>query len=200
MSDSFATFLGVSAAVINSVGFFPYLFDVLKRKTKPERASWWIWTALGVIGLIASFSAGFTWGLIFVTAQTISVSAIAILSIWYGYGRLHRRDYISLFFAAVGIVLWQLTSQPIVALLIVVAIEATGLWLTLDKTWKNPYTETKIAWILSAISGGLALVSIQSTELTKIVYPAYLFLGNTLVTMVILYRRPKVKIGENSAR
>lgn len=194
MSDSLLAFLGIAGGIVNTIGLVPYIRDILSKKTKPERATWWIWLALNLIAFWALLSTGWTWYLAMMIAQIGAVCLIAILSLKYGYGKFKRRDIISLVIAAIGIVLWKLTNQPIAALLIVMCVDSIGLWLTLVKTWEAPHTETLISWVLAAAASVLGLIAVGSWDPTKLVYPAYIAIGNASLIFVIHYRRPKVPI------
>jgi hypothetical protein len=193
MSEGLLATFGIASAVVNTVGLVPYVKDIFKHKTKPERAAWWIWTALGVIAFIAQLAAGATWSIVFVASALAAEALIAILSLSYGYGKFRQRDFISLLFALGGVILWKFTNEPIYALLIVVCIDAVAVWLTAVKTWEAPYTETLFSWICAGIAGGLGALAVGALKLTTLIYPLYILTANILVTAMILYRRPRVR-------
>jgi hypothetical protein len=192
MSTTLLATFGILSATVNTIGMIPYVKDVFKHKTKPERATWWIWLALGTVAISAQVAAGSTWSLFMVGAQTTAVAVIAFLSVKYGYGTFKRKDFISLLIAMFGLVLWKITSDPLYALLIVVAIDALAVWLTAAKTWKAPHTETLIAWILSSLAGLFGLLAVGKPNLTQLIYPLYILTANSTVTWVIIYRRKKL--------
>ena len=184
--------IAVVAGVLNVIGFVPYMRDILRRKTKPERAMWWIYAVLYGVLFAAQVDAGAGW-LVWVTAAYIVSSVvIAILSIWYGYGRLHKRDMISLGIAVAGLVLWQLSDRPLVAIVLVIIVDFAGFWLTLVKTWHAPHTETLISWQLAFVTAVLSIFSVGARTLDVLIYPAYAVVGTGLLVWVIMYRRTKV--------
>jgi membrane-anchored glycerophosphoryl diester phosphodiesterase (GDPDase) len=122
----------------------------------------------------------------------LTVGTIAILSIPYGYGSFHKRDTISLLVAIVGTLIAVFISSPFLALLVVIAVDITGVWLTVYKSWKAPHTETLVAWIAASASSTLALFAIGRFELSLVLYAVYGLLANWLITLVILLRRSKV--------
>jgi hypothetical protein len=192
MSSALLATFGILSAVVNTVGMVPYVRDVLKHKTKPERATWWIWLALGVVAISAQVAAGATWSLLMVGAQSLAVATVAILSLKYGYGAFRRKDFVSLLVAMLGLLLWKITSDPLYALLIVVAIDALAVWLTAAKTWEAPQTETLIAWILSSLAGLFGLLAVGKLNFTQIIYPLYILVANSTVTYIIIYRRSRL--------
>ena len=189
MSESLLIFLAVVSAIANFVGLFPYIRDILAKKTKPERATWWIWLCLSFVAFSAQVAAGAIWSLAMTGAQGIGVFIIAILSVKYGYGTFRKKDYISLLIAGIGIALWAITDNPLTALLIVVFVDILAFYLTVSKTWNNPETETLISWVLATVSGLAGLLAVGAIDLTELVYPLYITLGNGFLVWVIFSRR-----------
>jgi len=182
--------LGIMSGVIGIVAYPPYIRDMLRRTTKPERASWFIWTVLSGIALGSQLAEGAQWSIAMTLANTIGVTVIFLMSLKFGYGGLHRRDVISLALAAIGLVLWLFTKQPLIALLIVVAVDAAGAWLTVYKAYKDPGSETLVTWWLDCVSNLLGLLAVGSLSFSLMLYPAYLLVANgAVVTAIYLARR-----------
>lgn len=182
---------GILAGIISLAAYPPYIRDMLKGTTKPERATWLIWTALSGIALAGQIGADAKWSLIMTLAQTIGVAVIFLLSLKLGTGGLHRRDIISLLVAVVGLVLWVLTNRPIMAILLVIVVDAAGAWLTIYKAYKDPGSETLITWWLDTISNLLGVLAVGSLNVTLLSYPAYLLLANGAVVAAIYLARLK---------
>lgn len=190
MEQYLLALFGIASAVVNTIGLVPYLRDIFRHKTKPERATWWIWLTLNLIAFFAQLAAGATWSLGLMAGQLLAVGLIAILSLRYGYGHFHRKHYLSLAFAAVGIVLWRLTKDPLAALIVVVIVDFVAFYLTITKTWRAPDTETLSAWIFASVAGLCGLLAVGDYgDVTKMIYPVYIFIGNTFLVWVILARR-----------
>lgn len=190
MSEEQLAVLGILSVVVNTIGLVPYVRDIIRKKTKPERATWWIWLALNAIAFAAQLAAGATWSLLFTAGIMVAVALIAILSLRYGYGSFHRKHIISLAIAACGILLWKLTRDPMLALLVVIFVDFLAFYLTITKTWKAPETETLSSWVFAVASAALGLASVGGyANLTKMIYPLYILLGNGFLVWVILFRR-----------
>jgi hypothetical protein len=127
MSTAVLAGLGVSSAVVNTIGLVPYIKDIFRHKTKPERATWWIWLALNIIAFAAQAGAGATWSLFMTGAGIVAEGLIAFLSLSYGYGRFKRKDLVSLLIAMCGLILWKFTSDPLFALIVVLGIDLLGV-------------------------------------------------------------------------
>ena len=193
MSHELLVYLGIAAGVINTIGLLPYLRDIFRHKTKPERATWWIWLVLNFIALSAQWAAGATWSLGLTVGQIFAVGLIAVLSLKYGYGKFHKKHYISLAVAGVGVLIWKLTSDPLAALVIVVLIDFMAFYLTIVKSWHAPNTETLSSWVLASIAAGCGVLAIgEWTDIAKSIYPGYIFIANSFLVMLIVLRRKRL--------
>jgi hypothetical protein len=192
MHDSILAAVGIISAVLNCCGTVPYVRDIFRHKTKPERAMWWVYAVLFSVLLVAQAGAGARWLLVVTGAYIASALLIALLSLRYGYGRFHRRDVVSLLVAAAGLLVWWRLDQPLVAIVVVIGIDFAGFWLTLVKTWHAPHSETLIAWQLSCVAALLSLFTVGSWSLAVLAYPVYAVLGGAFIVWLIMYRRTKV--------
>jgi hypothetical protein len=183
------TALGISAVTLQVAGFIPYIVDIIKGKTKPERASFWIFSLLVGVALTAQLIDEITWAAILVCASFLCVFTIAVLSLKYGYGTFRKRDTASIIVAILGVIFWQLTSEPLIAITMVILVDFAGFWLTLVKTWQAPHTETLFAWAASALAAIFAIVATQNFKAVQFAYLFYSALANLLISGLIIYRR-----------
>ena len=182
---------GYISAILSIVMIVPYVRDIFRLETKPERGSWFIWTTLGVIAFFSQLSKGATDSLWLTVAQTTSVGIIFLLSIKYGYGGLGRRDLYALIGATVGLILWYLTSEAAYALFLVIFVDSLGTLLTLTKAYKDPASETLSTWIISGTSGIFGMLAVGSMDMILLAYPLYLVLANYFIVAAILLGRRK---------
>lgn len=193
MHHTFLIVDSIVAASLGIVGLVPYFRDIFRHKTKPERAMWWIYSVLFILLFAAQKKAGAHWLLVVSAGYILSAVLIAVLSLRYGYGTFHKRDVASLGIAALGLLLWLLTDQPLAAIVMVVIVDFAGFWLTLTKTWHAPHSETLISWQLSCAGAILSVFSADSWKPSIVIYPLYSVLGSGLLVWLIMYRRTKVK-------
>lgn len=175
--------LGFASALLSIAAYLPYIRDVIRGRTRPQRASWLIWSVLGCIAFAAQWADGATHSLWFVGSQvagTVTVFALAVLK---GQGRyLTQMDTGALSLAAVGVLLWHLTETPATALAIVIAVSALGGALTVAKCLQDPGSETVSTWGMSWVAAGLGLMTLDRFEPILLAYPLYLM---TLYTCFI---------------
>jgi hypothetical protein len=178
--------LGIISGIISIICYIPYIIDIARHKTKPERASWLIWTVLGSIAIFSQLAKGATNSLWMPVVQTLGVAVIFVLSLKYGEGGLTSRDKKALGVAMFGLILWYFTQEAAFALFITILVDAAGAILTLIKAYEEPGGETMSTWFLSGLSGLVAVFAVGSWDLVLLSYPVYIWLINWAVVAAML--------------
>jgi hypothetical protein len=121
-------------------------------------------------------------------AGASAVQAVFIfgLSIKHGMGGKGKLDIICLSIALVGIILWQVTRQPVLALYFAILADFTGIIPSIIKTYKRPETEIWSFFAIDAVAGLLTLVVSKHWTAQDVSYPLYILLINSLMITVIL--------------
>lgn len=193
MHINFSAVAGITGGIICLCASIPYILDIFRHETKPERAMWWIYSFLFVLLFAAQASARSGWVLVVTAEYILSSLLTAILSLKYGFGSFHKRDYVSIAIAAAGILIWWLTGSPLLAIIMIIIVDFAGFWLTLLKTWYAPHSETLISWEISLVGSVLSIFATGRFSLTVTIYPVYAALTITLLVWEIRYRRSKIK-------
>lgn len=186
--------LGLISGFLSIVTYIPYLRDIFRLKTKPERATWFIWLVLSVIAFFAQLAEGATHSLWLVGVQTCGVLIIFLLSIKFGVGGLVRRDVLALSAAGVGLLLWYYTNNATLGLLIAIVVDAVGASLTIAKAYKEPESETMSTWILSGTAGIFATLAVGSFDYVLLAFPVYVILINYAVVLAMVLGNQKQTI------
>lgn len=177
---------GYVSAILSIIMILPYIRDIFRLETKPERGSWFIWTALGFIAFFSQLAKGATDSLWLTAGQTASVFIIFLLSIKYGHGGLENRDLKALIGAGIGLVLWYITREAAIALLFVVLVDGIGTLLTLLKAYEDPGSETLSTWVISGTSGIFGMLAVGNLNFVLLAYPFYIMLANYVIVAAIL--------------
>lgn len=185
--------LGLLSGIISVICYVPYARDILLHKTKPERASWLIWTVLGSIAFFSQLAKGATDSLWMPGVQTFGVLTIFLLSIPYGEGGLKHRDIKALLFAILGIILWFFTKEAAFALFITILVDIAGSLLTIVKAYEDPKSETLSTWFLAGLSGFLAVFAVGSLNWILLSYPIYIGIINWAVVVAMVLGRKKLQ-------
>lgn len=184
--------LGILAGILQLGATAPYLRDILRGETTPQRATWTIWMTLSLVVLASQWASGASWSLILTVGQVISCSAILLLSLRRGVGGASPLELALLGIAALGVVGWQIADDPVVATCSVVAADLVAVALMLPKTYRNPRSETLETYVIGVVSTFLALGAVGSGDASLLIYPLYLLVADSAVAAVIFLRRRAV--------
>ena len=179
--------LAVISALLFLAAAPPYILDTVRGKTKPERATWFIWSVLGIIAFVSQVSLGAQWSLVFAGFDALGSIITFSLSLRFGVGGWTRLDRLAFIIAAAGVAVSLAAHNPVIALLGVILADASGTVVTVRKTFLAPDTETTISWLLVGTGALSGVLAVGRLDWALILYPAYLMLANYCipVTQVI---------------
>jgi hypothetical protein len=180
---------GIVAGILQLVASAPYVRDILRGSTKPQRATWTIWTTLSFVVLASQWAGGATWSLALTIGQTVSCAVIFALAIRRGVGGVSPVEIVLLAIAALGIVGWQVADDPTVATCSVVIADVIGVALMLPKTYRDPGSETLATYVIGIVSTMFALATVGAGAPSLLIYPLYILVADGAVAAVIGLRR-----------
>ncbi len=192
-----ASIAGKLAGVISLSAYAPYILSILRKETKPNRASWIIWAIVSTIIALSYREAGASYAFLAPVGYVIGSTIVFILSIRHGVGGWTPFDRRCLIGAAISLVLWWVFNSPMSALLINLFINLLGTLPTMRKAWYQPETESKVAWSLFSLGSIINLFAVESWTFSMAVYPVSMIFLIGMVTVPVLWtRRPRV-MGNN---
>lgn len=159
----------------------PYILDTVHGKTKPERATWLIYSILNIVAFVSQINLGGGWSLVFLGLDTLGSMIVLGLSLRFGVGGWTVLDRAALAIALVGVIVAVFVHQPVVAILGVILADISGTVLTIRKTFLAPASETTISWLLSGTSAVTGILSVGKFDIALLLYPTYLMLANYAV-------------------
>lgn len=177
--------IGIIAGCLGIIGYIPYIYSILRGYTKPNRATWLIWTIVGGLLAFSYMAEGDQHSIWLPLSYFIGPLFVALLSIRFGYAQWTRLDTICIVAAVVSIVPWILSDTATLTLVINVIIDSTGAIPTLVKTYKEPETEDLSGWLIFFIANTLQLFAIETWNIAAS-YPIYLFLLAGAMTVFIV--------------
>jgi hypothetical protein len=185
---------GILAGILQLVASAPYIRDILRGSTIPQRSTWTIWTTLSFVVLASQWASGATWSLALTIGQAVSCAAIFVLAMRRGVGGVSPIELALLGIAALGIVGWQIADDPTVATCSVVVADIIGVALMLPKTYRQPASETLSTFVIGVVSTLFALAALESTAASLLIYPVYILIADAAVVAVIAMRRRALAI------
>ena len=191
--DTFKIVLGSLASIIALGSYLPYFRDIFKASTKPHAFSWLIWTLLDVIAFAAQVVEKGGAGTWVTGVSAVFCFAIFILALKKGEKKFVLFDWISLAGALLALLLWLLTNDPTLSVILVTITDAIGYLPTFRKGYLKPYEETLILFGLSAVKFVFGIMALETFTLATWLYPASLVLTNTVFVVMVLIRRKQVR-------
>lgn len=188
MTD-FVTELGKIAGVLAFLGYIPYLLSIVRRKTLPNPATWWIWSIMGAILLASYYAAGNQDAIWVPISYFIGPTVTAILSVRYGRNEFSKFEWYCLAGAGFSLLLWWLTDSPEIALTINIMIDLIAIAPTLRKTYFKPDSEDPLSWSIFWVANTLNVcVVLLSGNITygALAYPLELFLLPTSIMFLVI--------------
>lgn len=176
--------LGIVALVLNLVGFFPYIREIIKGVVKPQRTTWGIWTILTTIAAVNQIHNGGGFSSLFFVSSAMLVTTTFLLSLKRGQGGASKVDIVCLVLAIGLFAYWAIVKDTRVSTLIAVSIDSIALIPTLLKTYRQPGTEIYTQWVLAGIGGLFSLLAAPSFDWALIIYPLYIFVANAAVVTI----------------
>lgn len=185
-------FIALTAALITVVAYYPYVRDIFKRKTKPHAYTWLIWgITQGTAAVILLYGGG-KFGVISLILGTLLVSFVFLLSLKYGTKNITKSDTAILIAALFAIVVWWQLNNPVLAVLMVSAIDGLGYIPTYRKSWVAPWSETLSFWFAMVVVNILILLSLSEYNILTVMYVSTLAVANAVELGLCIMRRKVV--------
>jgi len=187
-----ATF-GILSAFFTFAGLVPYFLEIHKKEIYPHNLSWLGWAFITFVGAIAMLADGGGWSVVILFANSLSCILVVAYSFYKKVGVWSTTAYDYLFFGLgiLGVILWQTFDLPLVAIICTVVADLSFGIPTIIKAYKNPKSETYLAWLSCSVAGLLSLFAVKSFMLSEFLYPLYLFIFDTVVFLIVVILRNK---------
>ncbi len=181
--------VGAIASLLVFVGYAPYIRDMLKGKTKPHVYSWFIWGFVTMLVFFFQFNAGAGAGSWLTLSAGLVCLLIFVLAFWHGTKDITRLDTAFLILALVAVGLWIITKQPLISVILLVAIDMLGFIPTIRKSWNKPYTETLFSYGLNTFRFAIGLYALETYTVVTYLYPVAWLFANGLFSVILIVRR-----------
>lgn len=182
--------LGLIAGIIAFLAYIIYVISILRGKTKPNRATWWIWAFMGLVVGLSYYASGAQNTIWVPFVEFIGPLSIALLSIKYGEGGLdNKTDLICLFGAILSVILWIIFDNPVIALVSSLVVDSFAIVPTIKKSYLRPEGEDFWAWFGTGIADSLNMFAVEKFIFAILVYPIYMLVSDLIIIFVLLLRK-----------
>ena len=170
---------------------------VTGQKTRPSRSTFWIWTVVQIMMVTTYLGTGETIAAGVGIAYASTILVIAFLSIRYGYStRWEVLDWVCAGGALITVLLWYFSIDAVLVLLLAIATDFFACIPTIMKVWKDPTSESRMAWAGTVVACGLNFFAVKQWGIESLLYIPYLFLVNSIIAYGIWFS-PQARIARN---
>ncbi len=182
--------VGALGGIITFASIIPYAKDILYGTTRPNIVSYILWGMLLAISMFAQSSSGASWSIILIWADLLVVVAVIAFCIFgYGYKKYGRLEFFCFSLAIIAIISWQVTEEPVWAIIFALVADILAGVPTIVKTYRDPRSEIPTAWFMTAIGGVLGILSTTIIDLPNLLFPIWIVLINSAVGILALRGR-----------
>ena len=182
--------LVVLSSISVLISYFLYEWAMVKGKAKPHRTTRLVILIITALGASSLFAQNDRVVAIFLSICAVQSLVMFVMSLKWGMGGWAPIDVLCLAIALVGIILWRVTSNPVLGLYGAVGADLAGMIPALIKTYRLPKTEYYLTYVFDLIAILFTTVAIRNGGFNEYLYPAYLLAVNALMLVFIL--RPKI--------
>jgi hypothetical protein len=180
-------------AGFNVIGLASYVVDTLRGRNRPNRVTWLLWGVAPLIAFAAEVQQGV--GLQALMTFMVGFGPLVVLGASFvgrhAYARITRFDLACGLLSVIAIGAWQVTGKGNVAILFSLLADLLAGIPTVRKAYREPHTESWMAFLCSAISAGITLLTITSWTFASAAFPVYILAIAT--TMFVLVRFPHLR-------
>ena len=177
---------GYAAGMLMVVVMFPYVRSVVfTRETKLSRASWAIWGAIGIINLAAYFYAGERETIWFVMACALNPVLLFVLSLKFGEKQWYASDTACLVLAAVALIMWKITGNPVLALAAGLTADVLGGIPTFLKVRRDPHSENLLGWLIGLAASVCNIFAVKQWTWANSIYTGYMVFAFLIIVIPI---------------
>lgn len=182
-------FFAAISAIIGAVSLLPYIRDIFRGTTKPHAFTWLVWAALGSLSTATLVSSGAGAVVYAVGTGALLCFTIFLLSLRYGVTHFDTFDLVCVVGAGVAALAYFSVTDLLVSVVLITVTDLFGYIPTLRKAYLQPWSETLSTYVLSCVSIGFALLSIESVTVTTTLYLVSVFLTNMACVALLLRGR-----------
>lgn len=161
-------------------------------KTKPHAFSWLVWgilTAIAFGGQVVGKGGAGAWVTGFTALVSFTICGYALAK---GKRDFPLADWLCLAGCMLALVLWAITNNPLLAIILITIIDALAFAPTFRKSYSKPYSEPAFTYTLSGLKFLVGLFALHEVSTVTVLYPASLVLTNGLFVAIVLVQRKRL--------
>lgn len=176
--------MGTLSGILFFIAFLPYIWSVLNGGADPSPVSWSIWATIDTLTYFAMKKEGAQLGQI--TGAVAGAWVVTFLALWFGKTTMGAIEWVSVFGALVGILLWKTTGSAVLAIVSSQIAILIGAIPTFVRVYHNPALEDPVAWLIWLLSCICALMAIKKWDIANALQPiTFTIVEGTVVVLIV---------------
>lgn len=179
----------ILGTVLATAAYAPYIRDIVWHGVRPRLVSWVIWTLLLGLMTVVSVQERQLGSALATGISTIGCLAVVVLGWRYATRSVTRYEIATLLAAVAGIALWLTLDNPLLVMVVAIAVDAIAYVPTLVHGWQNPEEESWLAFAVGVVGEGAILAAVlqQNATIVGYLYPLYaVVFGTAMVGLIAL--------------
>ncbi len=185
--------LGYLTVSVQIISYGIYFWGIFKGKTKPHAFTWFVWAVINIVALGAVFISGGGAGSWVLGTNVLACSTIALIGWIQKHVSYDKYDWMALTGALIGIFLWWLTNNPLLAVIFVSIADIVGSIPIFRKAYRIPLEENVTSFAVGAINYPISILALNVLTITTGLYSAVIALLDISLVIFILIRRKQLK-------
>ena len=166
-----------------------YIRSMFRGGAKPNRVSWFMWTIAPFIATAAAVSNGVGLAALPVFMSGFGPFLIFAASFFTKASwKISSFDYACGVLSGLAIVLWVVTGDPNLAIVLSIASDGLASVPTLMKSWSHPESESPWPFLVGTFAPMSAFAAVKTWTFSAYAFPVYLVAVNFL-TLALIYNR-----------
>lgn len=165
-----------------------YLLATIRGTVKPNPVTWLFWGLSPMIAFAAQVQYGLQpsgWVTFALGLGPLLIFAIAITKNKNQRWKIGPFDILCGVCAFIGIILWQATSDPALALTFGILADIIGGVPTVYKAYVKPQTEKALPYFLSMVSMVVTILTVRDWEYIHVGFTIYIFCINAVIATLV---------------
>lgn len=181
----YLVFVGAAVAFIGGIS---YVLETVKGTTKPNRVTWFLWAAAPMIATAAALMHGVSWAILPVFMAGFMPLLVFLASFLNreAYWELRSFDYWCGAVSVGALLLWILTANAVLAIVLAILADALAALPTVVKAWRFPETESVWIYLGALFSASTAFFAIERWSIAEFAFPLYLVVITSILSALVL--------------
>jgi len=186
--------LAAAAIVLTFAMFLPYIRSIRAGLTKPHAFSWIVWglaTFVVFFAQLADRGGSGAWPIGVSAVITAYIAVIAFRA--RADTSITKVDWVFFGVALAALPCWLLTSNPLIAVVLLTGMELAGFVPTFRFAFLRPHEEHIGFYSLGALRNAIAIAALEHYSWTTVLFPAAVGIACALFVAMVAYRRARLR-------